>query len=110
MTPYEFGDIVLLNAFPFSNLGQTKKRPALVLADTGDVDILVARVTSEEPRDSHDLSLTRWRDFGLLLPSTVRLSKLATLDKRLVLRKMGKLGSPERRKVRSLLKVLFGLS
>lgn len=109
MTPYDFGDILLLNAFPYSNLAKVKKRPALVLADIGDQDILVARITSEEPRDSHDMAITAWRDCGLLLPSTVRLSKMATLGKELVLKKLGKIGSPERRKIRSILKKLLNL-
>lgn len=109
MTPYELGDVVLLRMFPFSNLDDSKRRPALVLADTGDQDVLVARITSENVRDSYDLKLDRWKEFGLLLPSCIRLSKMAALGKRLVLRKLGKIGSPERRKVRGLLKNLFDL-
>lgn len=109
MTPYEFGDLLLLNAFPYSDQVQTKKRPSLVLADTGDQDILVARVTSEDPRDNYDISLSSWKENGLLFPSSIRLSKIATLSKRLVLKKLGKLGSPDRRKVRSLLKKIFDL-
>lgn len=107
MTKYEFGDILLLNAYPYSDLGKTKKRPALVLADTGDQDLILARITSETPRDRTDLLLHRWKDMGLLLPSCVRVSKIATLSKSLILRKMGRLGSPERRQIRSLLKELF---
>ena len=109
MTSYDFGDILLLNAYPFSDLSGVKKRPALVVADIGDEDVLVARITSEEPRDAHDVSLERWKDFGLALPSTARISKIATLSKRLVSRKMGKLGSPERRKIRSALRTLLSL-
>jgi mRNA interferase MazF len=109
MTSYEFGDVLLLNAYPFSDLTGVKKRPALVVADIGDEDVLVARITSEEPRDDHDVSLERWKAFGLILPSTVRISKVATLTKKLVLRKMGKLGSPERRKVRTVLRKMFAL-
>ena len=107
MTNYEFGDVLLLNAFPYSHLDGVKKRPALVLADTGDQDLVLARITSEEPRDTYDIPLTRWKENGLLLPSTVRVSKLATLGKRLVLKKLGKLGSPDRRKISALLKNLF---
>ncbi len=109
MTKYEFGDVLLLSAYPFSDLSGFKKRPALVIADTGDEDILVSRVTSEEPRDDHDVALDRWKDFGLLLPSTARISKMATLSKRLMVKKIGKIGSPERRKVRAALRSLLGL-
>ncbi|MBI4411598.1 MAG: type II toxin-antitoxin system PemK/MazF family toxin [Deltaproteobacteria bacterium] len=109
MTRYDFGDVLLLHAFPYSNPAKVKKRPALVLVDIGDRDIVVGRITSEEPRDSHDLVLAEWKNCGLLLPSTIRLSKIATLGKELVLKKLGKIGSPERRKIRSALKKLFDL-
>jgi mRNA interferase MazF len=41
MINYQPGDLVLV-AFPFTG-GGSKVRPALVLLDTGDDDILVAR-------------------------------------------------------------------
>ncbi len=109
MTSFEFGEILLLNAYPFSDLSGRKKRPALVIADIGDEDVLVARITSEGARDGYDVSLERWRDAGLLLPSTIRISKMATLSKELILKRMGRLGSPERRKVRAVLRNLLGL-
>lgn len=109
MIPYSLGDILLLKAFPFSHLGAVKKRPAVVLADVGNDDLLVARVTSEAARDDFDLVIARWKEAGLLLPSVVRLSKMATLHKRLIVRRMGKLGFPERRKIREIIKRLFDL-
>ncbi len=109
MTPFEMGDILLLNVFPFSNLQEAKKRPAVVLADIGDQDIVLARMTSESPRDTYDLEIPHWKDCGLLLPTCIRLSKIATLNRRLVVRKLGRLGSPDRRKVRAKLKSMFNL-
>ena len=107
MITYEFGDILLLRAFPFASLDDTKKRPALVLAETNDQDLVLARITSGQSRNEYDFLLDRWNDFGLLLSSTVRLSKIATLDKRLIIKKLGRIGSPERRAVRTILKKLF---
>ena len=109
MTSYEFGDVLLLSAYPFSDLTGSKKRPALVLAEAGDDDVLVARITSEEPRDERDIALGRWKEFGLILPSTARIAKMATLSKKLTVRKLGKLGSPERRKVRAVLRSILAL-
>ncbi|OGQ07550.1 MAG: hypothetical protein A3G32_01350 [Deltaproteobacteria bacterium RIFCSPLOWO2_12_FULL_40_28] len=109
MTRFEFGDIVLLNAFPYFHLSEVKKRPAVVLADTGDYDFIIARITSGDARDAYDFVVSSWKQCGLLLASVIRLSKIATLDKRLVLKKLGKLGSPERKKIRSHLKILFDL-
>ncbi len=107
MTLYELGDLVLLNTYPYPDASGGKKRPAVVLADTGDDDILVARVTSEVPRNSYDVPLKRWKDHGLLLPSCARVAKMATLHKRLIVRKLGRVGSPERRGLRLALKRLF---
>lgn len=40
-----FREIVLLK-FPFTDVDKYKKRPALVLLDTNDSDIIVCRITS----------------------------------------------------------------
>lgn len=42
---YLGGEIVLLS-FPFADATGTRRRPALVLLDTGDEDLVVARITS----------------------------------------------------------------
>jgi mRNA interferase MazF len=46
MTTYKIGDIVLIG-FPHSDLKHIAKRPAIVLFDAGDEDILVARITTQ---------------------------------------------------------------
>ncbi|OGP08035.1 MAG: hypothetical protein A2048_08100 [Deltaproteobacteria bacterium GWA2_45_12] len=109
MINYEFGDILLFQVFPYSNAAAGKKRPALVLADTGDGDVLACRITSQTGRDEFDLDLAHWKDCGLLLPSLVRVSKMASLNKNLVVKKLGRIGSPDRRKVRGFLKKLFDI-
>lgn len=90
---YKFGDILLLN-FPFSGLSGVKKRPALFLLDAHDGDILVARITSKIWFRPTDVSLKDWSLAGLLSNSCIRLTKLATLEKVLVERKLGTL-SPQ---------------
>ena len=89
MTPYKVGDIVSV-AFPFSDLQGQKRRPGLVLV-SGDLDLLVARVTTHPPRDASDVLLKRWKEIGLPRASTVRLTKLATIDGRLVHHVIGRL-------------------
>ncbi|MEM0992527.1 MAG: hypothetical protein AAF847_10370 [Bacteroidota bacterium] len=56
MMRYQFGDIVLI-AFPFTNRGSVKKRPALVLLDTEDNDLLLSRVTSQMADSSFDVQV-----------------------------------------------------
>jgi mRNA interferase MazF len=90
MASYAAGDTVLL-AFPFTDTAASKRRPALVLLDTGDDDIVVARVTCQLSAAPQDVTLDEWQQAGLLLPSVVRLHKVATLQRKLVDRKLGRL-------------------
>ena len=46
MTSYQIGDLLLVD-FPFTASGPGKPRPALVILDTGDADVLPARVTTQ---------------------------------------------------------------
>jgi mRNA interferase MazF len=68
MTTYEFGDVVLL-AFPHTDLVTISRRPAVVLYDSGDQDVLVARVTAQEHASEADYRLVEWRKCGLLAES-----------------------------------------
>jgi mRNA interferase MazF len=47
MTTYNFGDIVLIG-FPHTDLQGTSKRPVILLYDSGDQDVLLARITTQE--------------------------------------------------------------
>jgi mRNA interferase MazF len=60
METYRAGGIVLLS-FPFADAIGARRRPALVLLDTGDADIVVARVTSQASRGPFDVELVEWR-------------------------------------------------
>lgn len=103
MTYFDPGDVVLL-AFPYVNAERRKKRPALVLLDTGDADILVARITTQMHQTPYDVSLKEWQSAGLLAPSVVRLHKLATLEKALVERKLGEIHADDRKAVAGVLR------
>jgi mRNA interferase MazF len=94
MKNYHSGEIILLS-FPFTDVTGVKRRPALVLLDTGDEDAIVARVTSQAVQTIFDVELVEWQQAGLLIPSVVRVDKLATLGKRLVERRLGMLTSSD---------------
>jgi mRNA interferase MazF len=91
MKPVAFsrGDVLLAEMI-FSAGGGAKTRPVIVVYDFGDVDLLVLPVTSHPPRGPFDLPIQNWRGAGLLLPSTIRIEKLATIAKTTVTKKLGR--------------------
>src|ERR1051326_6511381 len=100
------GEAVFL-MFPYTAATGGKQRPALVLLDTGDDDILVARLTSQRATSRFDAIILNWRAAGLLAPSTVRLHKLATVEKGLVRKKLGRLHESDWNLARSVLKQIL---
>jgi len=90
MDKLNFGDIVLLR-FPFTD-GQTyKRRPALIINDYNDGDIIVCRITSQIYNSNQDVIVDNWEKSGLKLQSVIRVHKIATLDKDMVEIILGKI-------------------
>jgi len=100
MKNYRRGEVILVS-FPFADATGAKRRPALVLLDTGDEDIIVARVTSQIAQTVFDVELVEWQQAGLILPSVVRVHKVVTLEKRLGERRLGTLTSSEWAQIRA---------
>ncbi len=108
MIRFEPGDILLL-AFPYTAGTDTKKRPALVVIDTGDNYVVTARLTTQPPSSPFDIPVTRWKESGLLAPSVIRVHKLATIEKSLIARRLGRLEDPDRRAFRIAFEQAFNL-
>ena len=106
MENYHPGEIVLVS-FPFAGTEGAKWRPALVLIDIVDADIVVARVTSQIARTAFDVEIENWQQAGLLVPSVVRVHKLATLEKRLVVRRLGTVTTHDWAQVRAKIQQLW---
>ena len=83
MDKLNFGDVVLLK-FPFTDGKSYKRRPALIINDYDDGDIIVCRITSQICETPNDVNITDWGKSGLRLPSVIRVHKMATLEKDLV--------------------------
>ena len=89
------GDIVLVN-FPFTDLTGFSKRPAIVISDlSGDDTILCQITTQKSRRDEYSLTLVD-SDFSIgKLPhsSLIRVNKVFTASKRVILKKIGSVNS-----------------
>ena len=88
------GDIVLI-PFPFTDLTGVKNRPALILVET-DSDITVSFITTQVKwEEEFDVRLEPTNENGLKKTSLIRLSKLSTIDKDLVIGRLGRLTDQE---------------
>lgn len=76
----------------------------MVLLDVGDEDIVVARITGQAVRSAFDFEIKDWQGAGLLLPSIVRLHKIATLGKNMVERKLGRLREEDLKQAREIVR------
>ena len=56
---------------------------------TDAADVVVAAVTSAQPRSKTDVALQDWTGAGLRVASTVRLSRLDCLEQLLLRRRLG---------------------
>ena len=99
MERLSFGEIYLLK-FPFSDSKKVKKRPVLVILDTGDNDLVVCRITSKIYSTEFDFKIEDWKESGLKLPSVVRLHKIATLEKDLIDKKLGQINERLKKKIK----------
>lgn len=82
---------VVLVPFPFSDLSQSKLRPAVVLAAAGRGEYVFCQVTSNPYGDPRSVELTP-ADFSsgsLQLTSYARPGKLFTASEQLIVRQLG---------------------
>lgn len=106
-TGYEFGDLVLV-PFPFTDQRTTKRRPAVVVSSERyhdeRPDLIILAVTSQVRAAPAvgETAIGKWEEAGLLKPSVLK-PLLATIEKGLVLRKLGRLGEEDRRALRGVL-------
>jgi len=85
------GGSVVLVRFPFSDLSQTKLRPAVVVADSGRGDWLLCQITSNAYGDPQavQISDTDFQSGSLRLVSYARPLKLFTAHESLISSRIG---------------------
>ncbi len=94
MEKFVKGDIVVI-PFPYSDLTNAKKRPALVLAESSLGDLILCQITSQEIKDFSAITLSN-DDFthgSLNKVSNIRPNKLFTADSKIILYKVGSLSA-----------------
>lgn len=102
------GDVVVV-PFPFSDLSFSKRRPALVLAALNGNDLVLCEITSKKIADSYSIPLVS-SDFvsgGLKHKSTIRVNKIFTADKAIVLYRVGTLSIQKAGKITELVCKIF---
>ena len=102
------GNIILI-PFPFTDLTGKKLRPAIILIAT-DYDLTVSFITSQiKWKENTDLELLPTNLNGIKIPSLIRLSKIATIDRSLAIGKLGELQHNEIMELNNKLKIIFQL-
>lgn len=81
MARFVKGDVVV-PPFPFSDLSQPKRRPALVVAEAGGDELLLCQITSQAARDRHAVPLDAadFQSGSLNKQSHVRPNRIFTAD------------------------------
>ena len=108
MTNYKFGSVVLIDFLQSD--GIKKKRPALVMLDIGDSDVVVVPITTRERKGVADYKIKNWQDGGLLLASWIRLAKVSCLAKNDIDRPLGGITNHDKRKMISLWKKIYSFT
>lgn len=92
---------VVLVRFPFSDLSQTKLRPAVVLADAGRGDLILCQVTSKSYGDIRAIKLedSSFSTGSLRVLSYARPGKLFTANRDLILSEVATLQSQSLKQV-----------
>lgn len=102
------GKIVLV-PFPFTDLTAAKLRPALVIYE-GEKDVVMAFISSKIPSELSEVDIlikethTSFRKAGLKVDSVIRLDKIATVLKDLIVGELGEVDEKLRQEVNQKLK------
>lgn len=107
MPELKFGDIILMK-FPFTDGTNSKKRPALVIRNTHDGDLVVCRITGKNYNTKFDIDLKNWSQYGLRIPSVIRVHKMVTLESSMVEQIFGTLKLSDKTKVKKIMQMLAG--
>ena len=86
------GDVVVV-PFPFSDLTQAKRRPALIVAVLKGDDVILCQITSQNVRDEYSIALSdeNFKEGSLNRKSNIRPNRIFTADSNIILYRAGRL-------------------
>src|SRR5262245_57454568 len=113
---YRQGQVVVVNV-PFSTQEGAKPRPAVIVSaeafHRGLPDVIVCPVSSQrrfyQQPGPGDCPLQKWRTLGLRYPSTIRVSNILAVDKKLIKRALGPLAAEDRERLVDIMRHALSL-
>lgn len=101
--------IIVLIPFPFTNGSGFKTRPALIL--TSDLfDVTVVFITSKKiKKEKFDVEISLSLENGLKVDSILKINKLATIERSLILGELGKVSDLDIIEINKSLRIVFDL-
>ena len=92
MAGFVRGDVVVV-PFPFSDLSQAKRRPALVIATLEGDDVILCQITSKTVLDKYSIALddSDFETGSLKQSSNIRPNRIFTADIHIIFYRIGKL-------------------
>lgn len=115
-TTYRRGQVIVVNV-PFPDQSGSKPRPALVISTEafhrGLLDVIVCPISSKSRYFKRpgpgDHPLKHWKAVGLRHPSSVRISNILAVEKKIIKRVLGILHEDDMKQVAKGLSKAFGL-
>ncbi len=110
MERFVAGDIIVV-PFPFTDLSNSRKRPALVLSNLEGDDIVICEITSIMRKDSYVVSLEN-KDLEsgkLKVNSIIRPNRILTIHKDKINYKFSKIKDSKLQEVLEKIKIVFNL-
>lgn len=107
------GAPIVLVPFPFTDQSATKQRPGVLVSSlayhSNRRDLILMPITSQVRGSGEfgEVILEDWQSAGLLKPSAVK-PVLATFERTLVRKTLGRLSARDQRRLRESIEALFG--
>lgn len=109
---YQFGDVVLV-PFPFTDQSAAKQRPGVIVSSLAyhraRRDLILMPITSQVrgSGDFGEVLVQDWQSAGLLKPSAIK-PVLATFERSLIRKTLGRLSPRDQHSLRDTIETLFG--